>query len=108
MLGKLMRLVLLAHSMLLAACSVPLDRGLLVDTPPAPIASSPMPNLTKHIVYNGAGGFTLPDGSTVAADPNGGFTLPNGSYVARNSAGGVTLPNGTECISDRADGFACP
>src|SRR6476659_7754428 len=108
MLVKLMRLVLLALPMGLAACSVPLDRGLLVDTPPAPIASSPMPNLTKHIVSNGAGGFTLPDGSNVAADPNGGFTLPNGSYVARNSAGGVTLPNGTECISDRADGYACP
>jgi len=103
-----MRLVLLTLPMVLTACSVPLDPGLLVAAPPAAVPANPMPSLTKHIVYNGAGRFTLPDGSTVAADSNGGFTLPNGSYVARNDAGGVTLPNGTECISDRAGGYACP
>jgi len=61
----------------------------------------------RHIVYNGSGGFLLPDGTTVAADAAGGFTLPNGSYVAPDR-GGVMLPNGTRCVSDGARGYRCP
>ncbi len=62
----------------------------------------------KHIAYNGAGGYTLPDGTTVAADRRGGFTLPNGAYVAPDGAGGLILPNGSRCVSDGARGFLCP
>jgi hypothetical protein len=62
----------------------------------------------KRIAYNGAGGFTLPDGATVAADPGGGFRLPNGSYVTPDAAGGVVLPNGSRCVSDGARGYLCP
>ncbi len=62
----------------------------------------------KHIAYNGAGGYTLPDGTTVVADRRGGFTLPNGSYVAPDGAGGITLPNGARCTSDGARGYLCP
>ena len=62
----------------------------------------------KHIAYNGAGGYTLPDGTTVAADRRGGFTLPNGAYVAPDGAGGLILPNGSRCVSDGARGYLCP
>ncbi len=62
----------------------------------------------KYIAYNGAGGYTLPDGTTVVADRRGGFTLPNGSYVAPDGAGGLILPNGSRCVSDGARGYVCP
>ena len=71
-------------------------------------SSRPAGTGAKRIAYNGAGGFTLPDGSTVPADDAGGFTLPNGSYVAPEPSGGVTLPNGTHCVSDGARGYLCP
>jgi hypothetical protein len=62
----------------------------------------------RRIVYNGAGGFILPDGSTVTADAAGGFTLSNGTYLAPDRAGGLTLPNGSRCVSDGARGYICP
>lgn len=74
---------------------------------PAP-PITPAPANAKHITYNGAGGYFLPDGTTVAGDGSGGFRLPNGAYVAPDAAGGVTLPNGTKCMSDGARGYLCP
>ena len=93
----------------LTGCTVPLDRSLLVTNPPliAAPASSPATG-SKRIVYDGAGGFTLPDGSTVREEGAGEFTLPNGAYVARDRAGGVSLPNGTRCSADGAGGYICP
>jgi hypothetical protein len=74
--------------------------------PTPPITSSP--SNAKRITYNGAGGYVLPDGTTVAGDASGGFRLPNGVYVAPDGTGGVTLPNGTKCTSDGARGYLCP
>jgi hypothetical protein len=62
----------------------------------------------RRINYNGAGGYVLPDGTTVVGDGSSGFRLANGAYVAPDGAGGVTLPNGTRCISDGAQGHFCP
>ena len=69
---------------------------------------APAPSKAKRIIYNGAGGYVLPDGTTVADDGSGGFRLPNGAYVAPNGTGGVTLPNGAHCTSDGARGYLCP
>jgi hypothetical protein len=102
----------------LAGCSTasPPDGALAPPPVPAPVAQG-MPQSgpvapqsgpsAKHIVYDGAGHFTLPDGSVVAANPGGGFTLPNGQLV-RADGGGVTLPNGARCVSDGAGGYLCP
>ena len=76
----------------------------VAPTPPV----TPAPSSAKRITYNGAGGYVLPDGTTVAGDASGGFRLPNGVYVAPDGAGGVTLPNGTKCTSDGAGGYLCP
>jgi hypothetical protein len=73
-------------------------------TPP----TTPAPSNAKRITYNGAGGYVLPDGTTVAGDASGGFRLPNGAYIAPDGTGGVTLPNGTRCKSDGARGYLCP
>lgn len=82
------------------------------DTRGTTVASSPLigpaPSPAKRITSNGAGGYVLPDGTTVAGDGSGGFRLPNGAYVAPNGAGGVTLPNGTKCTADGAGGYLCP
>ncbi len=75
-------------------------------TAAAPVA--PAPSNARRISYNGAGGYVLPDGTTVAGDGSGGFRLPNGAYVAPDATGGVTLPNGTRCTSDGAQGYLCP
>jgi len=50
----------------------------VAPTPP----TSSAPSQAKRITYNGAGGYVLPDGTTVAGDASGGFRLPNGTYVA--------------------------
>jgi hypothetical protein len=74
-------------------------------------ADRPAPSNAKYIVYNGAGGYVLPDGTTgttAAGDGSGGFRLPHGAYVAPDGTGGVTLPNGTRCTSDGARGYLCP
>src|SRR4051812_30808834 len=97
----------LTVSMALGGCTFPLDKGLLMASP-APEVARPAVAPGKRIAYNGAGQFTLPDGTIVLADENGGFTLPNGSYVARDSTGSVTLPNGAQCASDGAGGYVCP
>ena len=81
--------------------------------PPSPPPQVAMPDATstaaigKRIVYNGAG-FTLPDGTMVAADADSGFTLPNGARVIPDGAGGVLLTNGVRCGSDGAQGYICP
>ena len=62
----------------------------------------------RRIVYDGAGRFTLPNGTEVEADNEGGFTLPNGAYVRPDGSGGVILPNGTRCGPDGAEGYVCP
>ena len=74
---------------------------------PGPIPAALPPGYTRHITYSD-GRFTLPDGSTVPADPNGGFTISTGAYIPPDGAGGIILPNGARCISDSARGYFCP
>lgn len=109
---------ILLMSLTLAACvssggqqGQPLPPANLGDTrAPAPalppLIAAPAPNAKR--ITNGASGYILPDGTTVAGDGSGGFRLPNGAYVAPDAAGGVTLPNGTKCPSDGAGGCICP
>jgi hypothetical protein len=82
------------------------DARATAAAPPPSIA--PAPSNAKRIAYNGAGGYVLPDGTTVAGDGSGSFRLPNGALVASDGRGGVTLPNGTRCGSDGARGYLCP
>ena len=99
-----------ALSTSLLGCVAPSPREPMTQVvPPANVPAGDAPTGSgRRIVYNGAGGFTLPDGSTVAADAAGGFTLPNGTHVAPDQAGGLTLPNGSRCVSDGARGYLCP
>jgi hypothetical protein len=94
----------------LAGCVSSAEREPVQILPPANVPSAGLPAESggRHIVYNGAGGFVLPDGTSVVADATGGFTLPNGSYAAPDGAGGIILPNGTRCVSDGARGYRCP
>jgi hypothetical protein len=88
----------------------PADLGTTQAAPPTPSAPIPAalpPGYTRHITYRD-GRFTLPDGSTVPADPNGGFTISTGAYIPPDGAGGIILPNGARCISDSARGYFCP
>lgn len=88
----------------------------VTEREPAPIRASgsvsaggaPAASGGRHIISDGTGGLTLPDGITVVADAAGGFTLPNGAYVAPDGAGGIILPNGARCVSDGAGGYRCP
>ena len=89
--------------------------GCVSAPPPGPMVppgmtgpTAPAPAAGRRIAYNGAGGFLLPDRSTVPADPDGGFTLPNGERVVPDGTGGVRLPNRTRCVSDGARGYLCP
>ena len=95
--------ILVASAFPLAGC---------MTSPPPEVSQAPSvaagPPANKRIVYDGAGSFTLPDGTNVVADPSGGFTLPNGAYVAPDGRGGVVLPNGMRCVSDGAQGYVCP
>ena len=91
----------------LAGC-VARDPGLALAPPGAVPMQAPPPQGPKRIAANGAGGYTLPDGTSVPADSDGGFTLPNGAHVAPDGAGGVRLPNGTRCTADGAGGYICP
>lgn len=63
--------------------------------------------VTHRIVYDGRGGFILPDGTRVPADAGGGFTLPNGLYAAPDGAGGVVFSNGARCQGDGTGGYIC-
>jgi hypothetical protein len=116
-----MRLLpVLLMSLALSACvssgepqqALPLPPANVGDTRGAAVAPAPLivpaPSTAKRITSNGAGGYVLPDGTTVAGDGSGGFRLPNGAYVAPDGAGGVTLPNGTRCMADGAGGYLCP
>ncbi len=110
----------LVISLALSACVSSADQRRAAPLPPANVgdtratAGVPPPSITpapanaKRITYNGAGGYILPDGTTVAEDGSGGFRLPNGAYVAPDGTGSVTLPNGTRCTSDGARGYLCP
>src|SRR5688500_16292661 len=92
-----------------AGCLAPAPRGpMLQPIPPAAVGPVGPPTAGRRIIANGAGGYTLPDGSTVAADTACGFTLPSGAYVAPDSSGGITLPNGSRCEPDGAGGYLCP
>ena len=98
----------LALLVVLGGCTFALDKGLLMASPEPEATSPPAERPGKRIAYDGAGGFTLPDGTSVVADAAGGFTLPNGAYVARDDTGRVTLPNGAQCASDGSGGYICP
>jgi hypothetical protein len=102
--------LVLALSTSLLGCVAPSPREPMAQVvPPGNVPAGDAPTGSgRRIVYNGADGFTLPDGSTVAADAAGGFTLPNGTYVAPDQAGSLTLPNGSRCVSDGARGYICP
>ncbi len=97
-------------SAIVAGCLAPAPPGpMLRPVPPAAVGpADPPPTAERRIIANGAGGYTLPDGSTVTADAAGGFTLPNGAYVAPDGSGGITLPNGSRCEPDGAGGYLCP
>ena len=61
----------------------PANLGSTQAAPPVPPAAIPAalpPGYTRHITYSD-GRFTLPDGSTVPADPNGGFTISTGADI---------------------------
>ena len=106
-------------SLALSACVSSSGQQQFQPVPPANVgdtratAVTPTPSIAlapsnaKRISYNGAGGYVLPDGTTVPGDGSGGFQLPNGAYVAPDAIGGVTLPNGTRCTSDGARGYLC-
>jgi hypothetical protein len=98
----------LAVLLVLGGCTFPLDKGLLIASPEPDVTSPPAARSGKRIVFDGAGSFILPDGTSVVADAAGGFTLPNGAYVARDETGSVTLPNGAQCASDGSGGYICP
>jgi hypothetical protein len=88
----------------------PANLGATQAAPPVPSAPIPAalpPGYTRHIIYSD-GRFTLPDGSTVTADPSGGFTISTGAYIPPDGTGGIILPNGARCISDSARGHFCP
>ena len=79
--------------------------------PPATILATEndlRPKLERHIRPNGSGGFLLPDGTSIPAEPSGGFKLPNGALVLSDGRGGVILPNGSRCEPDGAGGYLCP
>lgn len=113
-------LLMLLVSLALSACVSPAGQQQTQPVPPANVGDTramaaaptppiaPAPSNAKRIAYNGAGGYVLPDGTTVPGDGSGGFRLPNGAYVAPDATGGVTLPNGTRCTSDGARGYLCP
>ncbi|MDF2970374.1 MAG: hypothetical protein K0R61_824 [Microvirga sp.] len=91
------------------------------QTPPVPPANlgstqaipsaSPAPTsattYTRRVTYRD-GRYTLPDGTTVAAEPGGGFTLANGEVVRPDGMGGIILPNGARCVPDGNRGYLCP
>ena len=74
---------------------------------PGPCPGGPSARIPRHITYRD-GRFTLPDGSTVPADPNGGFTISTEAYIPPDGAGGNHSPNRARCISDSARGYFCP
>ena len=84
----------------------PANLGSTQATPSAPAPTS-APTYTRRVTYRD-GRYTLPDGTTVAAEPGGGFTLSNGEVVPPDGSGGITLPNGARCVSDGNRGYLCP
>ncbi len=105
-----MRLIVIVTAAATLSGCMAASEGQQVRISPALEAPAPASRVSeaKRIAYNGAGGYTLPDGSTVVADPGGGFRLPNGSYVTPDATGGVVLPNGSRCVPDGARGYLCP
>jgi len=94
----------LIGALAVSGCVAPAQQERIANaTPQAAPSSGP-----KRITYDGAGNFTLPDGTIVVADADGGFTLPNGAHVSPDGSGGVILPNGARCGSDGRQGYICP
>jgi hypothetical protein len=113
-----MRLVsVLSMSVALSACVSsgeqqtrpvpPANLGSTQSMPSASPAPTSAPTYTRRVTYRD-GRYTLPDGTTVAAEPGGGFTLSNGVAVPPDGTGGIMLPNGARCVSDGNRGYLCP
>jgi len=85
----------------------PANLGTTLATPSASAAPTSAPTYTRRVTY-GDGRYTLPDGTTVAAEPGGGSTLANGEVVRPDGTGGIILPNGARCVSDGNCGYLCP
>lgn len=85
----------------------PANLGSTQATPSASTASTSAPTYTRRVTYSD-GRYTLPDGTTVTAEPGGGFTLSNGVVVPPDGTGGIILPNGARCVSDGNRGYLCP
>jgi hypothetical protein len=112
-----MRLLsVLLMSVALSACvssgeqqARPVPPANLGSTQSMPSASPPTSasTYTRRVTYSD-GRYTLPDGTTVAAEPGGGFTLANGEVVRPDGTGGIILPNGARCVSDGNRGYLCP
>lgn len=84
----------------------PANLGQTQGAPAAPAPTS-APRYTRHVTYRD-GRYTMPDGTTVVAEPGGGFTLSNGVVVPPDGTGGIILPNGARCVSDGNRGYLCP
>ena len=91
-----------------SGCVAPAQQGRVANATPQAAPATPPSSGPKRITYDGAGNFTLPDGTIVVADADGGFTLPNGAHVSPDGSGGVILPNGARCDSDGRRGYICP
>ena len=85
----------------------PANLGATQSMPSASPAPTTAPRYTRRVTYSD-GRYTLPDGTTVAAQPGGGFTLSNGVVVPPDGTGGIILPNGARCVSDGNRGYLCP
>ena len=85
----------------------PANLGSTQAMPSASGAPTSAPTYTRRVTYRD-GRYTLPDGTTVAAEPGGGFTLANGEVVRPDGTGGIILPNGARCVSDGNRGYLCP
>ncbi|WP_162815850.1 hypothetical protein [Microvirga aerophila] len=85
----------------------PANLGSTQATPSASTAPTSASTYTRRVAYSN-GRYTLPDGTTVAAEPGGGFTLSNGTVPRPDGTGGIILPNGARCVSDGNRGYLCP
>jgi len=85
----------------------PANLGAAQSTLSAAPAPTSAPRYTRHVTYRD-GRYTMPDGTTVAAEPGGGFTLSNGMVVPPDGTGGIILPNGARCVPDGNRGYLCP
>ncbi|MFD0465439.1 hypothetical protein ACFQY9_29905 [Microvirga aerilata] len=85
----------------------PANLGSTQSMPSASPVQTSAPKYTRRVTYRD-GRYTLPDGTTVAAEAGGGFTLANREIVRPDGTGGIILPNGARCVSDGNRGYLCP